>query len=349
MTENIMSYDAGSQTWADTRSESIGTAETAILFDSSLCTDCKGCQVACKCWNLLPSPIGINENQNKATAENPYIGSYQNPPDLNGDTRLIMRCNEFENPDSQKGIALVFDRRSCKHCTNAGCVRVCPSGALTHDEETGFVAVDDSKCIGCHYCAMACPYDVPRYRSSDGLFDVIDKCTGCLDRVKQGRKPACVSTCQPGALDYGLRTVMIEKAVKRVAWLKDNGYPKAEVYGLNEMDGLHVLSVLKYGAEQSGEVIDPKLSFAVPLSEVAKPLSAIGIAAVVGALGISFINGRGYNHGDLAYDEKTGIETKDGEVIATFDPAEVKASEEAEPVKPVSRRGTKDHSPKGGE
>ena len=315
----------------------MANTEKAIYFDSSLCTDCKGCQVACKCWNNLPSPTGVNENQHKATADNPYIGSYQNPPDLNSMTRLIMRCNEVETPDLQKGVGLVFSRRSCKHCTDAGCVRVCPPGALYHDEETGFVAVDQSKCIACHYCATACPFDVPRYYGEKGI---IEKCTGCIDRVQNGLKPACVTTCQPGALDFGDRSKMVKRALERVEVLKGRGYADACAYGIDEMDGLHVISVYKYGLDVHQEVKDPKLSAIVPLSEVAKPLSAVGIAAVVAALGISFINGRKYDIGDMRYDEKTGIQTKHGEFYEQFDPAEVKASEEQEPVHPISRRFT---------
>ena len=318
--------------------ESFMSTENAIYFDSSLCSDCKGCQVACKCWNNLPSPMGVNESQNKATAANPYIGNYQNPADLNGDTRLIMRCNELDNPDSQKGVGLIFTRRSCQHCTDAGCVRVCPPGALYHDETTGFVAVDESKCIACHYCETACPYDVPRYYGERGI---IDKCDGCIDRVRQGMKPACVTTCQPGALDYGPRSVMLDRAYKRVAVLKQRGFANAAVNGgQDQMGGLHVISVLKYGFEAHEVPEKPALSPIVFLSEIAKPLSAIGIAAVVGALGISFINGRGYDTGDLKYDENTGVQTKHGEEIAVFPPEEVRESAITEPVHPVSRRFT---------
>ena len=328
----------------------MANTEKAIYFDSSLCTDCKGCQVACKCWNNLPSPTGVNENQHKATADNPYIGSYQNPPDLNSMTRLIMRCNELDTTEMdglQKNVGLIFSRRSCKHCTDAGCVRVCPSGALYHDPETGFVAVNQDKCIGCHYCKTACPYDVPRYYGEKGT---IEKCTGCLDRVENGMKPACVTTCQPGALDFGLRAEMVERAIRRVKVLKERGYENAAFYGVNEMDGLHVISVYKHGVEAHGDVIDPKLSPIVGLSEIAKPLSAIGIAAVVGALGISFLNGRGYDPGKHTYNETTGTQYKNGEVEMQFDPAEVKASEEQEPIHAVSARGhfNKD-SKKGGE
>lgn len=78
-------------------------SEKAIYFDSSKCTACKGCQVACKCWNDLPSPTGTNENT--------FTGTYQNPADLNGDTRLIMTFAEHEG--GSKGVKWAFGRRAC--------------------------------------------------------------------------------------------------------------------------------------------------------------------------------------------------------------------------------------------
>lgn len=117
--------------------------EMAILYDTSLCTNCKGCQVACKVWNNLPSPIGTNENK--------FSGSLQNPADLNGNTRLIQTFQERDAVRGQKPVDWIFNRRSCQHCTEAPCATVCPAGAITKDEDTGFVHVDDSKCVGCHY------------------------------------------------------------------------------------------------------------------------------------------------------------------------------------------------------
>ena len=174
--------------------------EMAILFDSSRCTGCRGCQVACKCWNDLPS---------EPTAENPYDsvnwdGKFTHPADLNSCTRLIMTFEDFEDEKSQKRVGWAFGRRACQHCTNAGCVNMCPAGALYKDEETGMVTYDQDKCIGCQNCSAACPYDVPRYEDRGGK-TVINKCSGCVDRIAQGMMPACVTTCQPGALQFGTR------------------------------------------------------------------------------------------------------------------------------------------------
>lgn len=144
--------------------------EKAVYFDSSKCTACKGCQVACKTWNNLPSPLGTNEAK--------WSGTHQNPADLNGDTRLIITFNELEGDSKIKPVKWAFCRRACQHCTDAPCASVCPGGALVRNEETGFVEVYQDKCVGCQYCHSACPFDAPRYESN-GLLDktVIDKCT----------------------------------------------------------------------------------------------------------------------------------------------------------------------------
>lgn len=124
------------------------TKEVAMLFDSSHCTGCKGCQVACKQWNMLPSKLGLNENK--------FSGTYQNPPDLNGDTRLVMTFDEKESGNKYQPINFAIGRRSCYHCTDAACVAICSSGAL-YKKENGVVAYDTDKCNGCTYCQSACP------------------------------------------------------------------------------------------------------------------------------------------------------------------------------------------------
>ena len=183
--------------------------EKAVYFDSSKCTACKGCQVACKnVGTTCRAPLGTNEAK--------WSGTHQNPADLNSDTRLIITFNELEGDSKIKPVKWAFGRRACQHCTDAPCASVCPGGALVRNEETGFVEVYQDKCVGCQYCHSACPFDVPRYESN-GLLDktVIDKCTGCVDRVAHGMAPACASACQPNALQFGDRDEMIAKGKRR--------------------------------------------------------------------------------------------------------------------------------------
>lgn len=265
--------------------------KTAMLYDASKCTACKGCQIACKQWNVLYSDLGMNAF--------PFSGSYQNPMDLNGSNRLIMTFNEKKSDNPQRPIEWAFGRRSCFHCTNAGCVTVCPTGALSY-ADNGVVQVKEDKCIGCHYCEMACPFDVPRYYGPDSK---IDKCTMCMDRLENGQLPACVKTCQPGALHFGPRDEMIALGKKRVEFLKSRGYDKAELYGENECGGLHILQVCKFGAEAAGLKKGVQPSSLVGISKLAQPGAALAAAVTVGGLAVSFIAALGYRRKNMSIDE----------------------------------------------
>ncbi len=283
-------------------------AQQAILFDSSLCTACKGCQVACKCWNNLPSPTGLNENQ--------FTGTYQNPPDLNSMTRLIMTFNEMEG--GSKGVMWAFSRRSCQHCSDAPCASVCPSGALHVDEASGMVTLDRDQCVGCQYCSIACPYDVPRYTDvADGLKTKVNKCTGCVDRIEHGLAPACVTTCQPGALKFGDRDEMIALAHERVEILQARGFENACVYGENEMGGLHVIQVLKYGVEAHGQVVDPKVNPLVPFIRWMKPITGVISLAALLACAAMFGLASGYKREERTYNPETGdtVSMETGKVL----------------------------------
>ncbi len=256
--------------------------EVAMLVDTSKCTGCKGCQVACKQWNSLPSPLGLNEQK--------FTGSYQSPLDLNGDTRLVMTFSEKPGAKKWRPVEWAFGRRSCYHCEDAACVQVCPTHALSR-RDNGVIDFDTEKCIGCQYCQQACPFDVPRYQGPDGK---IDKCTMCIDRLENGKKPACVSTCQPEALQFGPRDEMIRKGKERVEWLKKRGYDKAELYGEHEMGGLHILQVCKYGHEAHGLPTNPQPSALVALSQLAAPAAGLALAATVGGLALSYVANAGY-------------------------------------------------------
>ena len=108
--------------------------EVAMLFDSSHCTGCKGCQVACKQWNMLPSKLGLNENE--------FTGSLQGPGDLGGDTRLVMTFDEKPSGNKYQPIHWAIGRRSCYHCTDAGCVAICSSfwGGMTASQTATEIA-----------------------------------------------------------------------------------------------------------------------------------------------------------------------------------------------------------------
>lgn len=315
--------------------------EMAILFDSSRCTGCRGCQVACKCWNDLPS---------EPTAENPYDsvnwdGKFTHPADLNSCTRLIMTFEDFEDEKSQKRVGWAFGRRACQHCTNAGCVNMCPAGALYKDEETGMVTYDQDKCIGCQNCSAACPYDVPRYEDRGGK-TVINKCSGCVDRIAQGMMPACVTTCQPGALQFGTREEMIALANERLQLLRDRGYEDACIYGENEMEGLHVIQVLKHGTKPYGAVENPQIPPAAFLSGIMKPVTAVGAGATVLGLAAMFGLAAGYKRDTLVYNDGNGdtISLETGEVTKQGNgPDERTVMEAITENLPIGKKGGDDH------
>jgi formate dehydrogenase iron-sulfur subunit len=241
-------------------------ADKAILYDTTKCTACRGCQVACKQWNetdeYIPAPDG------KTAIEAKNSGSYENPPDLSFNTWLKMEFREVEVGDR---VHWLFTRRSCMHCTDAACVKVCPVGALTH-HELGFVAHDRVTCIGCGRCMAACPFSVPRVGQDATGAAKAAKCTLCttsgMNRIAEGLSPACVKTCPTRALVYGDRAELVTTANQRIQALKDKGWTKANLFGEKEYGGLHVLYLLDnppsvYGVgiksgDTSGVFVAPK-------------------------------------------------------------------------------------------
>jgi len=269
-------------------------AENAILYDSSKCSACKGCQVQCKQWNMMPSSLGKNDNV--------FTGSYQSMPDLNGDTRLLI---EFREKEAENGVEWAFSRRACWHCTEPTCMEVCPVGAISK-LENGTVKLDAAKCVGCKYCTAACPFGVPKFREN---FGVSNKCTLCDDRVAQGREPACVKTCPAEALTFGVREDMVALGKERVEKLKAEGFDKAELYGETEMGGMHTMFVAKFGIEAHGLERDPKRPDSVEMFHLLKPLTGVGVVGMLGVLGVSFLTGIGYKREGM---DATGASSNDG-------------------------------------
>ena len=262
----------------------------AVLYDANRCIGCRGCQVACKQWNENDEFIPTEENGVKSVNR----GSYENPPDLARTTWLKMKFQEMERNGQ---VAWLFNRRSCMHCTDAGCVRVCPNGSLYH-HDSGFVAYNRDTCTGCGYCIDACPFEVPR--SDRNLITGVakmDKCTLCttpgFNRIADGYEPACVKTCPPGALIYGDRNELVAEGKKRVQALQAKGWQQAYLYGENELGGLHVMYVLSDSPAVYGLPVDPQVPAAViAWQDVVQPLGwAVGGLTLVG-LGLNYLVAR---------------------------------------------------------
>ena len=190
----------------------------AVLYDASKCIGCRACQIACKQWNELPSEKTTNR------------GTYENPPKMSAYTFTKIRFTEAEDDGK---FQWVFTKLQCMHCEHPACAEACLVGAL-QKTEYGAVIYDDNKCIGCRYCMVACPFDIPTFEW-DSPLPWIRKCTFCADRQGGGLKPACVTTCPAGALKFGERNELIAEAKERIA--ASPGRYVDHIYGENEVGG----------------------------------------------------------------------------------------------------------------
>lgn len=182
-----------------------------VLVNMMRCTGCRSCQVACKAWNDNPGELTV------------CLGCYDNPHDLSADTWSLVRFSEVETSER---LHWVFAKRQCMHCLEPACVTVCPTKAL-HKTSEGPVVYSENRCIGCQYCAEACPFSVPAF---DWEEKTIKKCTFCIDRITNGLEPACVKGCPTGGLTFGDRDELLKEANE----LEAGG---AHLYGRDEVGG----------------------------------------------------------------------------------------------------------------
>lgn len=130
-------------------------------------------------------------------------------------------------------------RKFCRHCIDPACVSVCPVGAMIKTD-AGPVIYDASKCMGCRYCMMACPYGIPRYEW-DSVAPTVRKCNLCADRVAGGEEPACTAACTEEALVFGPREKILVEARTRLQ-AEPNTY-MAHIYGEREVGGTSVVYI----------------------------------------------------------------------------------------------------------
>jgi len=205
----------------------------AMLIDTTRCIGCRSCQVACKSWNCLPGvPAVFSEGSNPR-----YLSS-------NTYTRVIFR--EVVRPEG--GMGWYFVKRQCMHCNDPACESVCPVGALRKNED-GPVTYDDSKCIGCRYCLMACPFQIPKYQWESAV-PLVRKCTFCADRLAIGLSPACAATCPTQALLFGERSDLLTDARQRIEARPDK-YVR-HFYGETTVGGTSMLYLTTVPFEQLG-------------------------------------------------------------------------------------------------
>ncbi len=232
-------------------------ASKVRMIDVTKCMGCKGCQVACKQWNQLPA------------TQTTFTGSYENPADFAAATWGRVLFNEYEQGNDVKWY---MNFSSCMHCTEAGCMNICPVNAI-HRTSLGTVKVDQETCIACSLCIAACPFDIPRVGelSKNAMW----KCTSCFDRISNGMETACATSCPTGAITFGDKDAKIAEAEARAAAIG------GQVYGKDELGGLGVIYVLADSPDKYGLPVNPEIALSTYIWNVAlqpvKLLAAVGI------------------------------------------------------------------------
>jgi formate dehydrogenase iron-sulfur subunit len=251
-----------------------------FFTDTTVCIGCKACEVACKEWNQLPAANGgvpVLSGQ-----------SYDNTLRLDGlHWRHVAFIEQFSE-DRRDGRWLLMSD-VCKHCVQAGCLEVCPTGAIIRTE-FDTVVIQSDVCNGCRDCIAACPFGVIDINPASGT---AQKCTLCYDRLQAGLEPACSKACPTDSIRFGTIADLRKLAAARVDQFQRQGEKRAYLYGADPdgpLGGLNAFFLLVDRPEVYGLPADPKLPTRnlVPSSL----WTSIG-AIVVSLLGIFSFRGRG--------------------------------------------------------
>ena len=244
------------------------TAEVAKLIDISKCIGCKACQAACMEWNDLRDTVGKSR------------GAYDNPADLSDQSWTVMRFAEAEPTPGR--LEWLIRKDGCMHCADPGCLKSCPAPGAIIQYKNGIVDFHQGQCVGCGYCVIGCPFNIPRLSKKDGK---AYKCTLCSDRVAVGLEPACAKTCPTGAILFGSKEDMLHHAAGRVADLKERGFQQAGVYNPSGVGGTHVMNVLQHADRPGlyqGLPKEPGISPLVALwKDIAKTVMNFGLGAAL--------------------------------------------------------------------
>jgi len=203
-----------------------------ILFDATLCVGCRSCEAACNKVNDLPLP------------DRPFTDLTVLEKKRRTDEKSFTVVNRYEverrSKDGERTVATVFRKIQCNHCKEPACASACFVRAFTKTPE-GPVIYDPSICVGCRYCMIACPFNIPAYEYHKVLEPRVMKCTMCYPRLKQGLLPGCVEACPMEALTFGKREDVIKIARERIRRNHDRYVD--HIYGEHEVGGTNWLYI----------------------------------------------------------------------------------------------------------
>ncbi|PKN09399.1 MAG: formate dehydrogenase [Deltaproteobacteria bacterium HGW-Deltaproteobacteria-8] len=197
----------------------------AFLIDTSRCTACRGCQVACKEWKNFPA---VPTKQR---------GTHQNPPDLTHYNFKLVRFSEHMEDGT---VHWNFFPDQCRHCIDAPCLAASAvPGAIIKDEASGAI-IYTAKTVKEDFASIrsACPYDIPR---KDPKTKQIVKCNMCIDRVQANLLPICVKTCAMGAMNFGERSAMLKLAAERLVTVQRT-FPKAQLLNKDDVSVIYLVT-----------------------------------------------------------------------------------------------------------
>ncbi len=215
----------------------------AVLVDTTACIGCRKCEWACNQASGLPvEPLETFEEKSVfARMRRPDAGHYT----------VVNRFADRSDRDRP-----VYVKAQCMHCVTPTCASACIVTAFAKQPE-GAVTYDASRCMGCRYCMVSCPFQVPAYEYSNPLTPQVRKCSFCHERVtREGKVPACVEVCPPQCLSFGRRSELLDIAHRRIG--EGGGRFVDHVYGEHEVGGtswLYLASVpfTDLGFPQLGE------------------------------------------------------------------------------------------------
>ena len=244
-----------------------------VLFDNTRCIGCRKCEEGCNKVNELPEPdrpfsdLSLLDTQRRTTA------------------KAYTVVNRYDDADRGKGP--LYRKVQCNHCLEPACASVCFVSAFKKSS-TGAVTYDESVCVGCRYCMIACPFEIPAYEYDNAFSPKVMKCTMCFPRISIGLLPGCVEACPTEALTYGKREDLLRIGRERIRKFPDRYVD--HIYGENEMGGtswlyLSAVPFKEIGMrEDLGVTPAPKLTAgalsAVPIVVGLWPVLLTGIYAI---------------------------------------------------------------------